>query len=297
MSDKTTEFKIDYMQFTSEFPAVNQDRDYELRRSFMQNYKVMRILPSGMTSHHGHNKSNKWLNIATGSVCDKIEDQRQYVNNVLAQGATFSRIDYCCTVENGCTMNTFRKWCMDGLVSGALAKMGIKSIVNDATQNSETTYIGDLKKRSKRGIFRAYDKAIELGIDNVTLTRFELEERKKRANTTAKRYAGGMKIGDIIRQRVDIDCTQWKNLMGSKSEKLTRYVEEEEDAIDKTWYWLVDTCAKTLGQKMAMDAWNEKGDGNYQLFMKEVEKSYNKEQHKIVEQYKLEMKMRSDSKI
>jgi len=180
MSTATVEFKIDYMQFTSHLPVSNKDRTHELQKSFMQNYKTMRVLPSGLTSHHGHNKSEKWLNLLTGTVCDQIDDHRKFIQNVLHDGATFSRIDFCCTVENGCSMNDFREWCKQKLVSGALSELGIKSILNDKTDRAETTYIGDLKKRSKRGIFRAYDKAIELGIDDARLTRFELEERKKR---------------------------------------------------------------------------------------------------------------------
>jgi len=289
MLQTIVEFKIDYMQFTTDLPASNKEREHELKRSFMQNYKTMRQFESGMTSHHGHNKSDKWLNIATGIVCDKIENHRDYIKNVLQLNGTFSRIDFCCTVENGCTMNDFRKWCKNKLISGTLADTGIKSIVNDDTENAETTYIGDLKKRSKRGIFRAYDKAIELGIEDAKLTRFELEERKKRAHTTARRFADGMHIGDIIRQRVDVDNDIWREIMGQKSSKLTRYTPQEtNEEVDKTWHWLIDTCAKTLGQKMALDQWNERGDGNYDLFMKQVEMSYNSEVKNIVEQYKNE---------
>lgn len=289
MPTTAIEFKIDYMQFTSAIPAVNKSRTYELQRSFMNNYKIMRVFESGMTSHHGHNKSDKWLNIATGNVCDKIENQREFIGNVLKLDGSFSRIDFCCTVENGCSMDDFRTWCKNELVTGALSETGIKSIVNDKTQSAETTYIGDLKKRSKRGIFRAYDKGIELGIEDAKLTRFELEERKNRAHLTARRYSDGMRIGDIIRQRVDVNCDIWRNTMGAKSESLSRYaVDDADDNRDNTWHWLVDTCAKTLGKKMAMDAWNEKGDGNYKLFMAQVEKSYYAEQQTIVAQYKQE---------
>lgn len=289
MSTTSIEFKIDYMQFTSEIPASNKTRSYELHRSFMQNYKVMRVFDSGMTSHHGHNKSDKWLNICTGQVCDTIEDQQAYIKNVLELDGTFSRIDFCVTVENGCSMADFREWCKKKIVTGALSETGIKSIVNDKTQNSETTYVGDLTKRSKRGIFRAYDKGIELGLENVKLTRFELEERKKRAHLSARRFSDGMNIGDIIRQRVDVDCDEWRVIMGAKSESLSRYAPDtDKEDIDKTWHWLIDTCAKTLGQKMALDQWNEIADGNYDFFMKTVEKSYNKEVQKIVAQYKRE---------
>lgn len=289
MSTYAVEFKIDYMQFTSRIPASNHTRTYELQKSFMQNYKVMRVFDSGMTSHHGHNKSDKWLNVATGKVCDVISDHREYIKNVLKLDGTFSRIDFCCTVENGCTMDDFRMWCRDNLVSGSLSDAGIKSIVNDKTQNSETTYVGELAKRSKRGIFRAYDKGIELGIESAILTRFELEERKKRAQLTARRFSDGMAIGDIIRQRIDVKNEVWADVMGSRSTTLKRYaVDEKEDEIDNTWHWLIDTCAKTLGEKMLLDQWNQKGDGNYDLFMAQVEMAYNKKKHEIVEQYKRE---------
>lgn len=289
MSTYQVEFKIDYMQFTSTIPASNDTRTYELQRSFMKNYKVMRVFKSGMTSHHGHNKSDKWLNVATGTVCDKIEDQQAYIKNVLQLNGTFSRIDFCCTVENGCSMDDFRLWCKNKLVSGALSETGIKSFINDQTQNPETTYVGDLKKRAKKGIFRAYDKGIELGLDDARLTRFELEERKKRAQLTARRFSDGMSIGDIIQQRVNVDCDTWRDIMGKKSTVMRGYqVEKVKEEVDKTWHWLIETCAKTLGEKMALDQWNEKGNGNYDLFMAQVEKAFNIKKHEIVDLYKRE---------
>ncbi|HZJ34953.1 MAG TPA: replication initiation factor domain-containing protein [Candidatus Angelobacter sp.] len=248
----------------------------------MQNYKVMRVFPSGMTSHHGHNKSDKWLNVATGGVCDRIQDQLSYIQNVLNEGAEFSRIDYCCTVESGVSVDDFRLWCKDGKVSGVLAENGIKSIVNDSSQVSETTYIGNLKERAKKGIFRAYDKAVELGIEDFKLTRFELEERKKRAQITAKRYADGMEIGDIIQQRVNVDVEAWRDIMGKKSEVLKRYTPDEKlEEIDNTWHWLIQTCAKTLGEKIAEDMYNGLADGNLDLFNKMVEIAYTHKKRQI----------------
>jgi len=289
MSTVNVNFKIDYMQFSTDLPASNKQREHTLKKSFMNNYKTMRVFESGLTSHHGHNKSDLWLNIATGSVCDKIENHREFIKNILKLHGKFSRIDFCCTVENGCSMNDFREWCENKEVSGPLSDTGIKSIVNDDTQKAETTYVGDLKKRSKRGIFRAYDKGIELGIEDAKLTRFELEERKHRANTTARRFAYGMHIGDIIRQRVDVDNDIWRGIMGAKSSKLTRYATEEtNEEVDTTWHWLIDTCAKTLGKKMALDQWNGKANVNYDLFMKQVEKSYNGQKRSIVTEYKNE---------
>jgi len=77
--------------------------------------------------------------------------------------------------------------------------------------------------------------------------------------------------------------------MGAKSSKLTRYATEEtNEEVDTTWHWLIDTCAKTLGQKMALDQWNGKANGNYDLFMKQVEKSYNAQKRSIVTEYKNE---------
>jgi len=275
---------VDYMQFTSLHPVVNKDRTFELKPSFMQNYKVMRVLPSGMTCHHGHNNSDKWLNVATGDVCSAIPNQREYVQNVLSDGATFSRIDYQVTVADGITVDMFRQWCIDGKVTGTLSEIAIKSIVNDIQNHNETTYIGDMKKRGKHGIFRCYDKGLELGLESQILTRFELEERKKRAQITAKRYADGMEIGDIIRQRVDVDDPLWIETIGAKSESLTRYpTEKKKDDIDSTWKWLVETCAKTLGEKCASDEWLGNGEGNFNLFIAEMNKSYEKQKQAIID--------------
>jgi len=105
-----------------------------------------------------------------------------------------------------------------------------------------------------------------------------------------------MPIGDIIRQRVDIDNDIWRETMGSKSESLKRYAPDLDDStVDKTWHWLVDTCAKTLGEKMALDQWNEKGNANYDLFMKQVEKSFNRKKTEIIDAYKLEIQGNVDS--
>lgn len=270
------ESSIDYMQFTSDKPFSNKSGEYELKKSTMKNYQVMRVLESGFTSHHGHNKSNRWNNVASGKVCQQIPDQLEFVKNVIKNGAVFSRIDFTLTVFDGMEISYFRSLIRDGKVTGALMDSSAKSIINDKTQVDETTNLGDLKKRAKRGMFRAYDKAVQLNLEDCKITRFELEERSKRADVTAKRFASGMSVGDLIQQRVNVDDDLWREMCGLKSEKLPRFKsgDDDDDDDEGTWKWLLETVAKTLGRKIADEIYVKKSAEKYEQFNAIVQAQY-----------------------
>lgn len=270
---------VDYMQFTIDRPFSSKNGEYELKESFISNYQVMRVLPSGVTCHHGHNLSDKWLCIFQGEQCERIKDHRAFVKNAINNGAKFSRIDYAVTVQDGMTMARFRKLIKDGKVSGVLYEASDpKSIVNDKTQKSETTNLGNIKKRGKFGMFRAYDKAVDLGLDDLLLTRFELEERKDRAQVTAKRFGlAGMDIGDLIQQRVKVDDELWRNIMGAVSDKLPRFKDDEEIDPDSTWRWLLEAVAPSLGRNIARDFSKLQNTANFEEFNALVTYHYEKE--------------------
>lgn len=267
---------IDYMQYSSDFKPSTQEGKYRIKSSFVKNYKAMYEYDSGVTYHTGHNKTTKGLTIYRGEQCQNIADSRAFISNMIQQGATFSRLDLAVTVENGISVSSFQTFVREGLVSGSLFDAGAKTIMNDKTTNAETTYLGDIKKRAKRGLFRCYDKAIEQGEENRNLTRFELEEHQKKAHVTARRYADGMTIGDIIQHRVIVDNPLWREIMGEKSEKLKRFHDEKEiPDYDPQWKWLIETVAKTLGVKIAEEVYEQSHLDNFGTFQDAVQRAYN----------------------
>lgn len=278
------EMKIDYMQFTSDKPYGNESDPYEIKKSYEKNYKMMRVYENGLVCHTGHNKSKRWKNVLSGKVCDLIDNQASKIKELLVDGATFSRIDLAITVEDGISVSLFQQWARKKIVFGALADRGIMTIENDKEQRVETTYVGDLSRRGDFGVFRCYDKAVQIGIDGRNLVRLELEERKDRAQITAKRFANGMNIGDLIRQRVDVDADLWREICGSKSEQLSRYKDEKNmEIIDTTWIWLCEVVAISLGKKLAEDEVSGKGFGNRERFENAMNKAYEKHKRLITD--------------
>jgi DNA relaxase NicK len=276
---------IDYMQFSSKHKPDASAGRWKLKPSYVTNYKVMYVYDNGVTAHSGHNKSDKFLMIYHGEQCEQIPDTKLFITNQIKNGATFSRLDLCVTVADGITVDDFRQWVADKKVSGSLFETGCKTILNDKTTLAETTYIGDMATRAKKGIFRAYNKGVQLNLDDLKLARFELEERKQRAQISAKRYADGYDIGDLIRQRVDVDNDQWRDVMGTKSDVLKRYkVEHVQESHDSTWKWLIEVVAKTLGEKIADEIIAQDGSNNFELFQETLQKVYNKRINELLNQ-------------
>jgi len=120
--------------------------------------------------------------------------------------------------------------------------------------NTETKYIGNPRKR--RRLFRAYDKGIQLDIDEYKKReiRYELETGLN-ANVIAKMLIAGNDIGAIIRRYVDFPGSKvWVEIMGAKNSILkhdTGEVSMDAHELDRLqrqakWLWLNESIAPMI---------------------------------------------------
>jgi len=267
------EKKIDYLQYTaSEIPEFLGAYSY-LGSSPLPFYKQCYEFDCGARVFLGNANSDKYLVQQSGQSCERW-DMTAYPNRlkaVIQEGGKFSRLDIAVTVSGIEHLNQFREAVRKNLVVSQRFGQDEPKIISNGTGEVETVYLGDLRKRAKKGVFRAYDKGKEQGLLE-KYSRFELEIRGSAANVAAKRFLVGIDMGDLIRFVVDIPSQQWwADLLGEKSENLPRMLGEvKRDPIARRWHWLNKQVAPALGKLMAHDV---KNDGaNHQIFYEIVER-------------------------
>jgi len=120
----------------------------------------------------------------------------------------------------------------------------------DLKPQTQTFYVGDMKGRGKKGIFRAYDKSLDLGIGNEIITRIELELRGSNAHQTAKRLAQTDDISGNFRAKFNVDSTDFERLMDSPAVKIQRGLglkkRDDEEKMERRWEWLINQVAPSL---------------------------------------------------
>lgn len=268
---------IDYLQWTAMEAPDFLDGTGLITRSPLPFYKHCRTFECGTRVFTGNVNSEKVLVQMAGRTCVR-HDMVNYPGRIamaLGLGGKFTRIDLAVTVQSLRYLELFRNMVREGRVKAPRFANDEPKIITAANGDTETVYLGSLKKRSKKGLFRAYDKGKELGIEAM-LTRFELEIRTKRATTAARRIVAGVKIGHLIQKVVDVpDMPWWAEIMGAEDEPLPRFeIETETDPIARRWHWLNVQVAPALGVLLAMD--KKAAKGNLDNFNENVKAFYEK---------------------
>ncbi len=227
----------------------------------------------------GNPNTKKSLVIMSGKACEVYRKVLQDVlSNEIANGAKVSRIDLCVTVDDASLLDKFRLAVTKReVISRRLDVDKSKAIVNRDNQ-TETQYIGDLSKRASKGIFRAYDKGVELGIDT-PLVRFELECKRNIAHNNAKRWLDGVTVGNMIRKSVDIPKHQWWiDLMGTDITvpQVAPDAPWELTDAQRRWRWLCKQVAPALGKAIADDIREDGTTPNFDRFNDLVTRAYNR---------------------
>lgn len=285
--DKST--KIDYMQFSTKYKMTAMLFESDFKRSFMQNFSYMvEDNETGLTCHFGHNLyPDTHTYVATGSTCDEIfssMDEREYIGELIENGAKFTRLDFAMTMYQDwydfISVSDFVNAVSSGLmVSKAYSKS--KAIVDIIDNRPETAYVGDIKKRADKGIFRCYDKGIETGIVENFVTRFELEERKEKAHTSAKRFVNGASHEQIIKSRIDFPkWDAWQSLVGDENISVGRGIassrkDDSVSRLDNRWNWLIEKVAPSIAKSIYEDMLNERGHENWIAFNDAIRRNYN----------------------
>lgn len=270
--------KIDYLQYSTDEVQHTYGSHPRIERSPNKFYKYALIYESGVMVLSGNPNSNKELCILSGKCCDVFRsDLKDIVTHELEHGAKFSRVDLCVTIDGKQALDNFKlALSKREIVSKRLDILASKTI-SDIDDKPETIYVGNLKKRGRKGIFRAYNKGIELGL-GFDLSRFELECKGAIANNNIKRWVKGTSIGNMIRAGVDLPKHQWWiDIMGEE----TTLPQVIDDAInkmdindhDRRWLWLMKQVAPALGKHIA-EAEHIGDETAMSLFLHEVEKHY-----------------------
>lgn len=268
---------IDYMQFSA---LINEQDCIEGKYDIVfpiQFYSRGYRHPLGWRIYFGNPNSKKSLVIVSGEACQNMRDGDLYdseiIQHALSLGGNFTRLDLAVTEwieEELVLVRDVEKWFMSGLIESSLVGGGMKelsTIAKDTGRLVETSYIGDIKNRGKRGIFRAYDKGIEMGIGNEIVTRIELEERGKKAHMSAVRMSETNNLSGVFRSRFDVKSPDFERLMDSEAISIKRGKQRENVEHDleaqARWDWLMKQVAPALLSAIQQDL--AEGKGTYRL--------------------------------
>jgi DNA relaxase NicK len=185
--------------------------------------------------YEGNVNTEKSLFVLSGTVCDRIGVDSKWLSSLLSDNATVSRLDLCVTTD----VNILKKVQSDRekIESELYREM---KIISDAEYTPQTIYIGDMQKRKKKGIVRFYDKALQLGLDELDMFRYEIEMKQKHAQIGAKRLASGESIPSVMNSKFRVNAQWYEELMGSEisTKRFDYEEEEEEEEIIKKMAWL-----------------------------------------------------------
>jgi len=275
---------IDYMQFTcniSEMICIEQKFDSVPPIKF---YNRGYRHPFGYRIYYSNNRKNKFaLVVSAGEAMENMRNSglidAEILQYALSLDAKFSRIDIAVTewntFEGMIVVEDVKKWYASELITSPLLNGGAKTINSlhlGGKENTETFYIGDMEKRAKRGIFRAYDKGIELDLGEYMATRLELEEKRDNAHQTALRVAETNDIAGNFRARFNVKHKDFDRLMDADAVKVKRGKgkikgQEKENEQDKRWAWLMSQVAPALKQAIEDDVANGRGYDRLGLFL------------------------------
>jgi hypothetical protein len=262
---------IDYLQYTSTVIPRFLGKDFLQRRSPIPFYKACNEYPCGTVVLYGNVNSDKYLIQMAGKACKEytFAGEMLPLTTCFAYGGKVSRLDLAVTVDEQETLKKFRNVVGTEKLVSKRFEQDAPKLICSANGDVETIYIGSLKKRGKKGIFRAYDKGLEGGLGE-TYIRFELEVRRKLANTAAKRLNKGHSIGDLIRNVVDLPGEQWWiDMMGAKSDTLPYFFPDDlGDPVERRWHWLCTQVAPALAKLLVIEA--KHGTKNYTRFQHRV---------------------------
>lgn len=276
------ERNIDYLQMSV---SLNErefvSKEYEIA-SPVKFYKRGFRNVNGTRFYFGNPNSSKCLVVMSGFALMferlMFANDASLIENWLSKGAKITRIDLAITdyIDTSLvTVADVRKWYKKGKIESVLCNGGckmIEQILPDSPSVPETLYIGAIKERGKRGIFRAYDKGIEMNLDALLITRLELELRGEKAHSNARRIAQTGDISGNFRATFNVNSPEFERLMDAPVSDTTRGAasgvkREQDEIISKRWHWLINTVAPSLRDAIAHDRKADNLDTNLVKFL------------------------------
>lgn len=272
---------LDYMQFSAnvnERDCMDQKFDtvYPIQ-FYSRGYRH----PLGYRIYFGNPNSKKALIVASADALSNMRGENMLDAEILSYGldlgAKFTRIDLTVTdwqtFDGLLELKDVENWFKKGLIESPLAEHGCKEIAEifPSGREVQTLYIGDIEKRGKRGIFRAYDKGIELDLGLYMATRIELELRGSSANATARRLSESNDIAGNFRSKFNVRHKEFDRLMDADAVDISRGKQivgkEADEENDSRWIWLMKQVAPSLKKAIQQDIKSGKGTDRLNQFL------------------------------
>lgn len=258
---------IDYLQFSLKLSEKSlldiAPKIIQPVRFYKRGYEDL----DSVRFYFGNPNSDKALVVVSGEPLARMRStdltDAQILDRWLSRGANFTRVDLAVTdyiEDDFCTVQDVKQWIIDKLVTSSLIERGNKSLSElkvDGQDVLQTFYVGSMSQRARRGIFRTYDKGIQLGLDAEIITRLELEIRSDKAHSNAKRIAKNNDVAGNFRASFDVNSTQFERLMESPAitpvRGIGRGVSDEDEKMNKRWEWLINQVAPSLADAIKYD--------------------------------------------
>lgn len=289
---------IDYITFnTSKIPHFLQVTKH-LDSSVVSNYGKSYMCKCGTTIHYENKQTDKYHVVMQGTQCREWQIEFGYrgLAQEIGSSANISvtRLDIAITQfidSDGLIVpEDVQAWYVGDMIESSHVKHGSSWYESDKPNGRDekisrgnTFYLGDWQRRGKNGIFRAYDKGLDLNLDEYLITRLEIEEKRKNAMTSFQRIVAGNSLEQVFQTRFDASDERFQALLDCKPIEITRgKSKEKQDEDDKElkmanrWQWLMAQVAKPLAEAIAYDLYeSDNGTSNIDEFNELVKKYAN----------------------
>lgn len=273
------DFRIDYIQFSSNLRVIAPIENFDnvAKKSNIRFYDRMTQYDSGLRVYTGNPNTEKRLFVVDGATCERLNINNNTCHRIVNEWqSTVSRIDLAMTIDE----DILPKIMADKSMIESDLWSGIK-VIADEELSPETIYIGDMKKRGRKGIVRCYNKAIQLGKEaDVIMQRIEVELRQKHAQTATQRIGNGASIPSVMNAKFRIS-TEWYQDIFSKDVATDRFKINDDNAkteIQKKMVWLMRQVAPSLAYVLEYDKSHD--TKNFVLLMERVLKEQRKKEKK-----------------
>lgn len=278
----TTEKHLDYIQASVEISESTLSSDFIAQIPPLSYYKRGYRDANGTRYYFGNPNSKKALLVMSGTALQSVRnsgyDDKDIAASLREKGAKFTRLDIALTQYDDDNMVSLRELQLnysDGLIESPLVARGgtiISKLELDGEVYPETFYIGDLKKRAKKGLFRAYDKGKMLDITRDLMIRLELEERGENANSSAIRIADGISISSVFKSRFNIKTEKFQAIIDAPAADISRGKslrnDGDETPEEKRWRWLIEQVAPTLKKALTENITKASADEHLFMFLR-----------------------------
>jgi len=271
---------LDYLQFSSIISEITCIQNEYSMVTPLKFYKRGYRDEFGSRLYFGNPNSPKALVVMSGQALEAMRgngfSDQEIIDLGLRHDAQYTRVDLAVTewVEHDLVqLEDIQTWFTSGLIVSSLVGGGLKeisSISENTGRTVETLYIGDMQKRGKKGIFRAYDKGLEINIGQYLATRLEYEDRGEKAHNSALRLHDTGSISGVFRSRFDVKSSDFERLMDADALTTKRGAgkfQEEEMENEKRWQWLLKQVAPALKDAIEIERISGNGDGKLNQFL------------------------------